>query len=422
MTDSNKSDNSASPERPGSSVGLRAKLRSFNSNTETGVFPITVTSEGDTHDPCQDLSKEIVDLIREQRYEERMWNEEERRLGYETLRERERMSNEARFQELKTNIKIMENGIRTSYIKSSRALFRMDNGELRTHFVLCEDELGGKLEKLELELLHCNTTASLLGRDCAVTKQIVKECKTESEVMVKYLKDLMGRRQVSRTKPVFSEKKLPRFNGVWHSGNVFDFKQKLLCNLGKMEVPRSDWTFWILSKLSGPAIVTVKDCLKDLCMAEWDQIMDTLVENFGDARYLHHTLICQHKSAGRLAEIFPNTNLKKRGQCLRKHLRLIGEALELHCDHQREVIDHSYSSTVISMLAPSDRMYLRENNLTWECLNPFERVLAVQKKMKAMLEYCMAEAELVDAELTPGFDFPSDDPDDSDKNPLFLNS
>ena len=396
--------------------------KSFNSNTETGVSSITVASEGDTHDPCQDLSKEIVELIREQRYDERMWDEEERELGYGTLMERERRMNEAKFQELKTNVRIMENGIRTSYIKSPMELFRMDNGELRTHFVSCEEELGGQLEKLDFELLHCNTTASLLGRDCTVTRQIVKECKTESEVMVKYLKDLMERRQVSRTKPVFSEKLLPRFNGVWHSGNVFDFKQKLLYNLRKMEVPIPNWTFWILSRLSGPAIVKVKDCLKDLCMAEWDQIMDTLVENFGDTRYLNHTLICQHKSAGRLAEIFPNTNWKKRGHRLRKHLHLIGEALRLHYDYQREVIDHSYSSTAISILTPSDRMYLRESNLTWECLNPLERALIVQQKMKAMLESCMAEdsfQKIPCSAFTPFCTSDSDSlSDDPDKNPL----
>ena len=101
-----------------------------------------------TDDPYQDLSEEILGLIGEQGREERVRNEEGRSLGYKKSMERERMINEARFQEHKTNVGIMENGIRYSFIKSSQEMDQMDNGELRNHFVLLETELGDRLESL----------------------------------------------------------------------------------------------------------------------------------------------------------------------------------------------------------------------------------------------------------------------------------
>ena len=52
---------------------------------------------------------------------------------------------------------------------------------------------------------------------------------------------------------------------------------------------------------------------------------------------------------------------------------------------------------------------------------PLEQVRLVQSEMKKLLEQSTLEAKysIADAELIPSSD---DDPDDSDKNPLFLNS
>ena len=368
------------------------------------VSPISAISEGDTR-------------------EGRAWNEEGKSLGYKTLMERERIMDEARLQELKTNIGIMENGIRDSFIKSGQEMNQMDNGELRNLSVLLETELGDRLESLELELLHFDTAASLLGRDCAVTRQIVKECKIECQAMIRHLEDLMEKREVSKTKPTFHRRNLPTFAGTWHGRNVFNFEKKITFNLTKMEVPKSDWAFWILDRLSGPAIVTVKQAHRDLCMVEWEGIMETLVDSFGHEFHLRDSLIDQHQAVGRLAEIFPNTNWAKRSLRLRRHLSLIGEALELHCDHKREVIDHAYSSAIVSILTPRDRMSLRGSILHWATTKPLERAQAVQREMEQLLECCMAEASFqkvsysADENPATGFDPPSDDPSETDTNP-----
>ena len=374
-----------------------------------------------TDDPYQDLSEEILGLIGEQGREERVWNEEGRSLGYKKSMERERMINEARFQEHKTNVGIMENGIRYSFIKSSQEMDQMDNGELRNHFVLLETELGDRLESLELELLHFDTAASLLGGDCAVTRQIVKKCKIECKAMIRHLEDLMEKREVARSKPTFTKARLPSFSGVWHQGNIFQFKKKITHNLSKMEVPRDCWTFWILDRLSGPAIMIVKQTHRNLSMVEWDGVMETLIDNFGYKYQLRDSLIGQHQAVGRLAEIFPNTNWAKRSLRLRRHLAIIGEALELHCDHKKEIIDYSYSSTITSILTPKERMRMRERNFILQHTAPLEQVRLVQSEMKKLLEQSTLEAKysIADAELIPSSD---DDPDDSDKNPLFLNS
>ena len=48
----------------------------------------------------------------------------------------------------------------------------------------------------------------------------------------------------------------------------------------------------------------------------------------------------------------------------------------------------------------------------------FERTLAVQRRMKTMLEHALAEQKVLhsaDEDLTSGPDSPSDDPDGTDK-------
>ena len=374
-----------------------------------------------TDDPYQDLSEEILGLIREQGREERVWNLEGRSLGYKTLMEREKMMNEARFQEHKTNVGIMENGIRDSFIKSGQEMDQLDNGELRSHFVLLETELGDRLEKLDIELLHCNTTASLLGRDCAVTRQIVKQCKTECEVMIRHLKDLMKKREVSRTKPTFHRRNLPTFSGTWHSRNVFNFKKKITFNLTKMEVPKSDWTFWTLDRLSGPAIVSIKNLHHDVSKMSLDDIWECLEMFFGGESYLREKMIRQHQSVGKMSKLYDNTNWRKRARSLQHHLSLISETLELSYlvgNHREEIIDFHYANNLMATLTESDRLEVRERNETWECLSPLERTLAVQRRMKTMLEHALAEQKVLhsaDEDLTFGSDSPSDGPDGTDK-------
>ena len=376
-----------------------------------------------TDDPYQDLSEEILGLIGKQGREERVWNEEGRSLGYKKSMERERMINKARFQEHKTNVGIMENGIRYSFIKSSQEMDQMDNGELRNHFVLLETELGDRLESLELELLHFDTAASLLGGDCAVTRQIVKECKIECKAMIRHLENLMEKREVSRTKPTFHRRNLPTFSGIWHGRNVFNFKKKITFNLTKMEVPKTDWTFWTLDRLSGQAIVTIKSIHHDVSKMGWDEIWKCLELFFGEESFLRDRMIRQHQSVGKMSKLYDNTNWRKRARRLQHHLSLINETLELsHLvgNHREEIIDFHYANNLMATLTESDRLAVRERNETWECLSPLERTLAVQRRMKTMLEHALAEQKVshsANEDLTSGCDSPSDDPDGTDKNP-----
>ena len=375
-------------------------------------------------DPYQDLSEEILGLIGEQGREERVWNEERRSLGYKTLMEREKMMNEARFQEHKTNVGIMENGIRDSFIKSGQEMDQMDNGELRNHFVLLETELGDRLERLELELLHFDTAASLLGGDCAVTRQIVRECKIECKAMIRHLKDLMEKREVARSKPTFTKARLPSFSGVWHGENVYEFKRKLVKSLTRMEVSEEEWAYWLLERLSGSAILTVKNLHYNLSKMSWDEIWECLEMFFGEESYLRDKIILQHQSAGKISELYPNVNLRKRAGRLQHHLSLINECLELSNlveDHHEEVANSHYVSNLIAILTPSDRKDLRENNPTLQDMTPLEQVLAIQKKMKTMLEHTLEEQKILGSTDEDTSDSVSVSVD-SDKNPLFLNS
>ena len=459
MTDS---DGATSLERPGSFLELRTQARSFDSDIETEMHTLEdtfwssipmltrvatpvghkipvlepsfcqETSEDSlgaaaSHDPYQNLSKEIIELIRTQRYEERIKNEEGRRLENEASARRERMRDAARLQELKANVKIMENGIRALYVRSPRALFRMNNGELRTHFLLCEKELQDKLQELEIELLRCTSTTSLLGRtddiDLGVTRRIVKECRAESELTAKCLKELMQKRQVSPTPPIFSKRCLPSFSGVPHGNNVFEFEKKLVNSLTRMEVLKEDWTYWLLERLSGPAILTLKRLHYNLGKISWDEILETLKLFFGREDYLRDKMILQHQSAGKISVVYDNTNWRKRACRLKYHLSLINESLELSNlaeNHHEEVVNSLYVNNLMATLPASDRLTVRERNETWECLSPLERTLAVQKRMKTMLEHALAEQKVshsADEDLTSGSDSPSDDPDGTDKNP-----
>ena len=371
------------------------------------------------HDPCQ----EILDPIGGQGCGGRS-------SGYRTLVERSKMMDEARFQELKANIKIMEQAIRTSYIRSPKALLKMNNGELRTHFLLCREELHDKLQGLEVELLHCTTTASLLDSsgdiDLRVMKQIVNDCRAESEITTKCLMELIERREVAMDGATFSRARLPSFSGVWHGNNMYDFKRKLIQGLTKMEVPEADWGYWLLERLSGPAIVTIKSLHHDISKMDWNEIWECLELSFGEESYLREKMIQQHHSAGKMSELYGNTNLRKRACRLQHHLSLINETLELSClvgNHREEIIDSRYANNLMNTLAASDRLTVRRKNEAWECLGPMERTLVIQQRMEDMLEECMTEAAFqkvscyADENPATGFDPPSDDPSETDTNP-----
>ena len=346
---------------------------------------------------------------------------------YENLWEQRRSV--FKYEEQKELMKIRKRNFVFTYVRDMDCLCAMSNESLRELFLLFGGPSQGKLEDeiqvLEMEICKTRTLAAMANkieeRELKVLEKEIKESGALGRNTMELLRQLMEEREVARSKPTFTKARLPSFSGVWHQGNVFQFKKKITHNLSKMEVPRDCWTFWILDRLSGPAIMIVKQTHRNLSMVEWDGVMETLIDNFGHDYQLRDSLIGQHQAVGRLAEIFPNTNWAKRSLRLRRHLAIIGEALELHCDHKKEIIDHSYSSTITSILTPKERMRMRERNFILQHTAPLEQVRLVQSEMKKLLEQSTLEAKysIADAELIPSSD---DDPDDSDKNPLFLNS
>ena len=145
---------------------------------------------------------------------------------------------------------------------------------------------------------------------------------------------------------------------------------------------------------------------------------------FGEESHLRDKIILQHQSAGKISELYPNVNLRKRAGRLQHHLSLINECLELSNlveNHHEEVANSHYVSNLIAILTPSDRKDLRENNPTLQDMSPLEQVLAIQKEMKTMLEHTLEEQKILCSTDEDTSDSVSVS-DDSDKNPLFLNS
>ena len=356
----------------------------------------------------QNLSMEVAQLLRDQRLEDR--EREEREI--KAVADRERLKDEIKFRELKTQVKILQNGILDTYVKSPSMLSKLTNSNVRSLLVSIEKGLPPKLEEMQILLSQCVSAGTLLGKqrdeDLLELQKNVADCTAQGRLTIKSLEGLMDKRGIPREKldPASYRGALPTFEGLPGS-NIFTFEKSLERYLVRREVAEEDKGLWLMESLKGPALQVVKEMTRDRrnCMeTSWTEAFTILKSQFGDGNDIRRYLISQHAAVGKLPEIPTTLEWGRMATQVSEHLSLILEALDLQKLFQTgnmkiPVINQDYMRSVMGVLTPADRMTLRRTIPSFAELPLVEQLHSIQEYMEFILKNARQEAKQTPKEV-----------------------
>ena len=347
------------------------------------------------------LSREIAELLKEQKLGEREKLEMERR----ATADRERLKDTVRFEELKNQVRILQSGILAAYAKSPSTLSKMSNADIRSLLVNFETGLPPKIQELQLSMSSCTAAGALLGRENDVDlldlQRSVAGCEAKGNLTLQSLQGLMEKRGMSRvrTDPANCKIVLPTFDGV--SGhNVFTFENMLSKGLARKDVSEQDRGLWLMEALRGGALRAVKDMTSDrqnLIEASWEETFGILKAQFGDISDIRKSLLSQHASVGKILDKPTSAEWTRVAKTVSGHLSLVDEAMELQRlfragTVQVPAINQDYVRAVMGTLTAADRMKLREEH-DFSDLPLEEQLSRIQGRMEFILKNARQEAK-----------------------------
>ena len=279
---------------------MRGEMREeFGSLRKPGP---TVSAPGSYHI----LPREVSQLLREQKREER----EQRRMEGQALADREKKRDSIKFDELKSQVRILQSSIVENYAKSPSVLSKIGNADIRSMLITFEKELPQKLQELQMLMSKCTAAGALVDSeddgDLRMIQHNVTECVAQGKLTIKSLQGLMEIRGLSRFKADTDgcKVRLPKFDG--QSGpNVYTFEDILNKGLGRKNVAQEDKLEWLMEALSGKALQVVKEFTSDrrgYNETSWEDVFNILKSEFGDADDIRRCLIAQHEAVGKIPQ------------------------------------------------------------------------------------------------------------------------
>ena len=380
-------------------AGLRSEMSGGMRRAFGG--PPGSTTAALTPGGSHNLSMEIAEVLKEQKLEER----EERKAELQAVAEKEKRRDSVKFDEMKSQVRILQSNIMATYAKSPHVLSKMSNADIRSSLLTYEKEFPSKLQDLQLSMSSCTAAGALLGKENDVDlldlQRSVAGCEAQGNLTLQSLQGVMEKRGLSKfkTDPANCKIVLPTFDGV--SGhNVFTFENMLSKGLARKDVSEQDRGLWLMEALRGGALQAVKDMTSDrqnFIEASWEETFGILKAQFGDISDIRKSLLSQHASVGKILDKPTSAEWTRVAKTVSGHLALVDEAMELQRlfragTVQVPAINQDYVRAVMGTLTAADRMKLREEH-DFSDLPLEEQLSRIQGRMEFILKNARQEAK-----------------------------